>query len=193
MYRIWIIALVVLMLGSSACSPDLPSGSSSAEAPTTAAEDWASLFQRTPYPYTRELPPEPSLIDGTYTKVDLKQGTPVPCRRCPEYAPESGVWKLSFEHGIFRINQTVTGWKSIASFSLSGDRLLIFNDPNCVDTVGEYLWKLEDDQLSLTEIRDSCAIHLRAVTLTQQPWSSCQPPTLEAGISDHWVKPTGCD
>jgi hypothetical protein len=37
------------------------------------------------------------------------------------------------------------------------------------------------------------AIYLRATNLTSLPWLSCQPPNTEAGTTDHWLKPAGCD
>jgi hypothetical protein len=155
---------------------------------------WAELFQRTPYPYTLPLPPaEATPLDGTYTKFETKETPPVPCRRCPDYAPEGGIWKVNFSKGVFRIFHTVTGWKDMGSFVLSGDQLTLANDPVCHEVVGVYRWKLEDGKLILTVIEDKCAIGLRAMNLTKLPWLSCQPPNREAAITDHWPKPTGCD
>jgi hypothetical protein len=61
----------------------------------SSSEIWSGLLQRTPYPYTIPLAPEePTAIDGTYTKFELKDTPPIPCRRCPDYAPEGGLWKM---------------------------------------------------------------------------------------------------
>ena len=71
-------------------------------------------------------------------------------------------------------------------------RLTLFNDPVCHDKVGRYTWIVKNSELTFQEIDDPCAIHLRAVNLTRQPWSSCQPPNAEAAVTDHWLKPAGC-
>jgi len=159
----------------------------------TPAEKWSALLQREPFPYKRELPPlERTLLDGTYTKVDPKKDPQVPCRRCPDYAPEGGIWKIQFDKGVFRIIHLSSGWKSIASFTLEGDRLLLFNDPVCHETTGTYAWKADEGQIVFRAIEDECAIRLRAMNLTQQPWLSCRPPNTEAATTGHWPEPPGC-
>lgn len=160
----------------------------------TPEDGWSDLLQKTPYPFTTPLPsPIRTLVDGTFTKVDPKVSTPVPCRRCPDYAPEGGIWKLNFDKGIYRIRHVITNWKSIGSFTVLDDKITLFNDPNCPDVIGVYNWRIEAGQLILQVIDDSCAIKLRALNLTQQPWQSCQPPNLEAAISGHWLIPIGCE
>jgi len=164
--------------------------------PTSTAADarWTGLFDRTPYPFTTPLPPaRKSPIDGTYIKIDPRTATPFPCRRCPDYAMEGGLWKISFEDGIFRIIYSVNGWRSLGSFSVSGEQLMLFNDPNCIYDVGVYNWKLESGQLFLTEIDDVCSIHLRAENLINQPWLSCQWPDLIALLTGDWAAPAGCE
>lgn len=158
------------------------------------SEIWSGLLQRMPYPYTLPLPLEKSTdIDGTYTKFELKDTPPVPCRRCPDYAPEGGVWKINFNKGVFRILHKVTGWKSIGSFIVSADQIILANDPTCQEVIGLYTWKVEGGALILKAIEDKCAIGLRAKNLTNIPWFSCQPPNTEAAVTDHWPKPTGCE
>lgn len=159
----------------------------------TPAEKWAALLQRQPFPYKRGLPPpERTPLDGTYSKVDPKHDPQVPCKRCPDYAPEGGIWKIQFDKGVFRIIHLSSGWKSIASFALDGDRLLLFNDPVCHETTGIYAWKAAEGQIVFTAIEDECAIRLRAINLTQQPWLSCRPPNTEAATTGHWPEPPGC-
>jgi hypothetical protein len=70
-------------------------------------------------------------MDGTYTKFETKETPPVPCTRCPDYAPESGIWKLNLSKGVFRIFHKATGWKDIGSFIVSEDQLILANDPVC--------------------------------------------------------------
>jgi hypothetical protein len=182
-----IVALLILL-----AIPLYSSGADVTTASTTAI--WYELLQRTPYPYTLPLPPpKASSIDGTYTKFETKEIPPVHCRRCPDYAPEGGIWKLNLSKGVFRIFHTVTGWKDIGSFIISGDQLILANDPVCHEVVGVYRWKLEEAKLILNLVEDNCAIGLRAMNLTKLPWLSCQPPSREAAITDHWPKPAGCD
>jgi hypothetical protein len=126
-------------------------------------------------------------------KIDPKEGTPVPCRRCPDYTQGGGLWKLRLEDGIFRIYHPGTGWKSLGSFAVSGDEVLFFNDPNCINVVGRYTWDLTDGQLTLSVVDDPCAIQLRAKQLTRQPWLSCRPPNQEAAVTGHWEMPEGCE
>lgn len=162
--------------------------------PTPTIDRWIELFERDPYPWTTPLPPsEPTILDGTYTKVDPIEATPFPCVRCPDYKREGGIWKLNLDKGVYRIYHPITGWRSIASYAVLGDRLLVFNDPYCPKEVGIYRWTLEEGMLTLETIQDTCALNLRPKNLSYQPWLSCHPPNVEAAISDHWQKPLGCE
>ncbi len=160
----------------------------------TPADGWQALFQHTPVPWTTPLPPEKdTALDATYVKINPRLATPFPCKRCPDYALEGGLWKLSLNKGTFRIYFTVNGWRSLGSYKVSEDRLYLFNDPYCNWDTGVYTWKLEDGSLTLTEVDDPCSQGLRAANLVDQPWLSCRPPNREAAITDHWMKPKGCD
>jgi hypothetical protein len=193
-FRVVAVALSLIGVACSAAQSSTRQtapGTAESERPTTAHPSVTS--QSSPYPFTTPLPPaDPTILDGLYTKLDPKQGTPVPCRRCPDYAPEGGLWTLTFDKGIFRVFHTVTGWRSVGSFTVSGNRIMLFNDPTCHEEVGIYTWFLEGGWLTLHVVDDRCAISLRAMNLTNQPWASCQPPSSEAAISDHWPKPPGC-
>jgi hypothetical protein len=71
---------------------DILGGAAEAKDPTS--DLWSELLQRSPYPYTLPLPPlNATVMDGTYTKFETKETPPVPCRRCPDYAPEGGICK----------------------------------------------------------------------------------------------------
>jgi hypothetical protein len=170
-------------------------GAARGAAQATPTEDrWSMLFQSTPYPYTAPLPSSSSSpLDGTYVKTDLSQAEHVHCLRCPDYLPEAGLWKLNLDHGIFRIYYEGTGWRSLGSFTIAGDELQVFNDPNCPDVTGAYHWRIADGQLTFSVVEDECSTQLRAANLTKQPWLSCRPPNREAMITDHWAKPPGCD
>jgi hypothetical protein len=154
--------------------------------------EWSAFLQRMPYGFKPLPPEERSALDGTYTKVDPKEDPRVPCRRCPDYAPEGGLWTLQFDRGVFRIFHASSGWKSIGSFVVAADRLSLFNDPVCHELTGIYTWTLQDNHLVLKVVEDECAIRLRATNLAKQPWLSCRPPNTEAAITGHWPAPPGC-
>lgn len=210
------LAAVVAVVASTACYP--PAGPVTVPSPTTgpiAAQDtaqpagvptataegtaepvdrWVELLTRTPYSYTLPLPPHvPTPVDGAYTKIDPRTAPHVHCLRCPDYMMEGGLWKLQLDHGVFRIYYAGTGWRSLGSYTLDGDRIHLFNDPNCTDAVGTYTWKLEGGALVLGAVEDSCGQGLRSANLQDRPWLSCQPPNREAAVTDHWHKPEGCD
>ncbi len=128
-----------------------------------------------------------------YVKSEPDEPTPVPCRRCPDYLPYGGIWKLSFNNAVYRVQYMETGWRSVGSFTLSGDRIAFFNDANCPFDVGTYVWKFEDRALTLKVIDDPCSFGLRALNFARYPWASCQPGNREAAVSDHWQKPRGCE
>jgi hypothetical protein len=159
-----------------------------------AADPWLELLQKNPFPYTTPLPPSSTtVLDGIYVKSEPKAGTPVPCRRCPDYLPEGGLWKLGLNKGAFRIFHPFTGWRSLGSFTVSDERFVIFNDPGCFDIVGVYTWRLEKGQLSFSLIGDPCHVGRRATSFTNTPWQACQPPSSEAAITNHWPVPPGCE
>jgi hypothetical protein len=84
------------------------------QSPAKAA--WNELLQRSPFPYLIPLPePRPTAVDGTYTKSVVAHAERVHCLRCPDYAPEGGLWRIHFDKGTFRIIHTETAWKSIGT------------------------------------------------------------------------------
>jgi hypothetical protein len=170
------------------------------EAQVSPTSIWFGLQERTPYPYTKPLPPSlETSLSGTFTKYDQSWPQWWMCRRCAEYRPAGGIWKIRFDKGIMRIHYNVTNWVSIASYTVSGDHLTIFNDPICPEAVGEYRWSLveklglADRTLVLEVIDDSCSFGLRGKNLGTQEWGSCFPPNEMTGVSDHWHKPPGCE
>lgn len=160
----------------------------------TVTSAWDELLQKTPVAYGTPLPaPVPSALDGTYAKLDPSWPQWWLCKRCADYRDAGGLWKVQFDRGVMRIFYEITGWKGIASFTVSGDRLTIFNDPWCPDETGQYTWVLENGQLNLSVIKDACSFGLRAKNLTKQPWPSCSPPDEAADNADaEWQSPVGC-
>jgi hypothetical protein len=192
--------LIFLVLGMVAYTFASEAGAQSPEPSTSSipggspASIWVELLHKTPYPHTAPLPPlVRTTLDGNYTKFDPKETPPVPCRRCPDYAPGGGIWKLNLDKGIFRIFHEATAWRSIGSFLVHGNQLRFFNDPYCLEAIGTYNWTLEEGRLKLLVVEDECAIGLRAMNFTKLPWLFCRPRSMEAAISDYGYKPPGCD
>jgi hypothetical protein len=193
-----IVPILLLMMMAAACSPTPHDAGQNApetsEIPPTPTGIWSAMLQRTPYPYTTPLPSaSPTTLDGTYVMFDPRPGRRAPCRRCPPYPPEGGVWRLGLDDGIFRVVHDAIGWATLGSFTVSEDRIQFFNDPHCNEDVGIYTWRLESGTLTLEVVTDDCGSGLRARNLVSLPWESCQPPSTEAAISDHWPTPIGCD
>ncbi len=162
--------------------------SSISEMTPVATTVWEALLAQTPVAYTTPLPATAKTpLDGTYAKIDPSQPQWWLCRRCADYRPSGGIWKLQFDQGIMRIYYEVTGWKTIASYTVDGDHLTIFNDPYCRDEVGTYSWKIEAGDLELETIRDTCSFDLRGENLGGQNWSACPPENESAPI------PSGCE
>jgi hypothetical protein len=163
-------------------------------------DPWHALQVKTPHPYLTPLPHSiRNDIDGVYAKLNPSWPQWWQCRRCADYRPAGGIWKLQFDKGVMRIYYDVTGWNSIASYTVTDDRLFLFNDPYCPNEVGEYRfwlvdkWGLQDRLLYLEVIEDHCSIDLRGKNLMEQLWNSCFPPDVMTGASDHWHKPPGCE
>jgi hypothetical protein len=193
------VALLACLAIVAACGT--PATSAPPAMPTPAGP-WQELLATTPFPYLLPLPGGAAgVLDGTYANVEPAAGS-VHCMRCPDYARWGGIWKLNLAGGVFRIYHPDSGWKSLGSFVVARDRvskvefpdkLLLFNDPYCPNVVGVYTWSVQDGNLQLQVVDDTCSYQLRAANLTSQPWLSCSPPNREARVTDHWLKPAGCD
>jgi len=162
-------------------------------ADTDVEEMWDALLKRDPFIYTVPSVSNNTTVDGTYVKKAIKEGEIVPCRRCPDWVPNPGTWRLYLNKGVYRIIHLETGWKSIGTYIVSGDRILFANDPCCINGFGVYSWIVKEHQLTFKMIDDPCAIKLRAKNLTEVSWRSCQAPNIEAAVTEHWPKPMGCD
>lgn len=188
-----LLAMIAIFLA--ACAPATPAPTATpvaADPNATPTNIWIAIQEKTPYAYATPLPPAiASVIDGTYVKSE-EVGSYVHCLRCPDYASDGGIWLLRFDKGIFRIYSRLTGWRSLGSYTLSENRMTLFNDGYCPNEVGTYTWSVEQRKLILKEIKDDCSFRLREKNLTLMGWASCQPPTIEAAITDHWQIPEGC-
>ena len=186
-YAILLLVALVVLVGYFLFSPqgnEVPLAGTLDHVPTNV---WASLLEVTPVSYTTPHPvSNPSPLDGTYAKFDPNWPQWWSCLRCADYRPAGGAWRLQFDKGVMRIYYEVTGWNSLASYAVLENRLYLFNDPYCRDVTGEYAWKLEDGNLMLETIQDSCSFQLRSKNLSGQSWDICDPL---AGAE----KPRGCE
>jgi hypothetical protein len=95
--------------------------------PNSAAQDqrqpaqaWAELFERSPFAYRIPLArDERTPIDGTYTRSAPLKEAHVHCLRCPDWLPEGGVWKISFDKGTFRIMNQDGLWRTMGSYYIA--------------------------------------------------------------------------
>lgn len=167
--------IFILLLVCYACSTDGPLSVPSPPVEETSTSSWLRLQESTPVAHTTPLPPsEPTLLDGVYAKIDPSRPQAWLCRRCADYRPAGGVWRLQFDRGVMRILYSLTEWRSVASYSVAADRLWIFNDPYCPQVVGAYAWRLQEGRLHLQVIDDPCSIELRGMNLSAQAWESCE-------------------
>ncbi len=160
---------------------------------------WNNLLKREPFIYTIPSVKKTTPVDGVYVKNALRQGEKVPCMRCPDWLANPGIWRIYFNRGTYRIINTATGWKSIGTYIVSKNRILLANDPSCINEFGLYTFKFEycnhpykKKYLTFKVIDDPCAIKLRGLNLGEKEWISCHPPNEEAAITEHWPKPDGC-
>ena len=184
--------------------PTAKSTTTAQETPLTPTDVPTAARILEPYPYTTPIPPPtPTILDGIYTREVKFEGTPTPCRRCAPYRAEGGTWTLILDAGAFRVSHNATNFQGIGSFTVSGDQLVLFNDPNCHQYVGHYRWALDGRSLVLRAVADECAFGLREKNLGAGAWikqtdeggyqiDECQPLSMEAAISGHWPIPTGC-
>jgi hypothetical protein len=73
--------------------------------------------------------------------------------------------------GRYYVVHELNDFATRGHYAIEGDRLELFNDPNCPETRGEYAWRLEGGNLTLEAIDDPCAFDLlRARYLSAAPW-----------------------
>lgn len=128
-----------------------------------------------PYPFSSPPPPvKATAIDGTYTRTISKDlaWAPGKCRRCPPYRLEPGRETLVFDSGRFFISHLPPGFRSSGHFTESDNRLLLYNDANCIGLEGTYRWAIEEGVLQLQVIDDECPFtKLRQRFLMAKTWN----------------------
>lgn len=178
----FLFGLLFVVAATAACSGDGDTTITEETSPTTV------ISPGDPYPFATPAPPEEaSPVDGTYSRrTTIRQagGPPIFCQRCAPYRVDAGFSELVLDRGRFFVTfETIPvaspcpdcrippGFRSSGHFTVSGDEIVFFNDPNCTDTRGIYLWTLEDGELTLQLVEDPCPfVHLRARYLTNAPW-----------------------
>jgi hypothetical protein len=152
-----------------------------------------------PYPYTEPAPPQVATeIDGTYMLIltldDLggaSNALPFPCRRCLPYARDPGVMTLIFFQGAYFVDHQMSGFHSTGHYEVDGDRLALFNDPNCSRQRGTYTWQLDGTSLHLEALDDTCAYQgERAADLATEDWTRI--PVCKREVAHLWPGVLGC-
>ena len=135
-----------------------------------------------PYPYlSPTLPPSTTtVLDGTYLRVltlrdvgGARIGLPFRCLRCPPYRVDAGVSTIMFWHGAWFLHHQMSDFKTQGSFVVDGDRVTLFNDPNCPQGEGVYRFEKTAHGLAFETIRDECPWSgERAIDLTRVQWTN---------------------
>jgi hypothetical protein len=195
------VIVVVSKLGTpSASSPASVSPEPSASATTLVAESLDDLpIAVRPYPYAEPAPaPAATVIDGTYMLIltieDLggaSNALPFPCRRCLPYARDPGVMTLIFFQGAYFVDHQISGFHATGHYEVDGNRLALFNDPNCSRVRGTYTWRRDGRSLRLRALDDTCAFQgERATDLASDVWTKI--PVCKREVHHLWPGILGC-
>jgi hypothetical protein len=198
-----LVATIVLLsnLGTPTASPAATSSPAPRPAvETVVAETLGDLpITMRPYAYTKPTPAAaPTEIDGTYMLIltldDLggaSNALPFPCRRCLPYGRDPGVLTLIFFDGAYFVDHQMSGFHATGHYEVDGDRLTLFNDPNCSRVRGTYTWKLDGASLSLEAVDDPCAFKgERATDLASDVWTRI--PVCRREVQRLWPGILGC-
>jgi hypothetical protein len=167
-------AALLAVLSVAGCSADRQAPTGTAASPTGDTDRWRSDPDE-PYPFVTPIPPDtPTPVDGRYVRtLTAAGGAPraIPCRRCAPYRLVRGRAVITFEGGRFHLVHQAANFRASAHYLVEGDRLILFNDPNCSHVRGIYRWSLDGGNLSLEVVEDDCAFDLlRARYLSAAPW-----------------------
>ena len=143
-----------------------------------------------PYPYLSPTPPPtPTVLDGTFMRTltlrdvgGARIGLPFRCLRCPPYRVDAGISTIMFFEGAFFIHHQISDFKTQGSFVVEGDRVTLFNDPNCPQGTGVYEFDLTAHALRFHVIHDDCPWSgERAIDLMRAPWT-------DVHVCVRWIK-----
>jgi hypothetical protein len=144
-----------------------------------------------PYPFLSPTPPPSTrtVLDGTYLRVltlrdvgGARIGLPFRCLRCPPFRIDAGVSTIMFWHGAWFLHHQMSDFKTQGSFVVDGDRVTLFNDPNCPQGEGVYRFEKTTHGLRFETIDDECPWSgERADDLTRVPWTNVH-------VCVRWIK-----
>jgi hypothetical protein len=144
-----------------------------------------------PYPYLSPTPPPSTrtVLDGTYLRTltlrdvgGARIGLPFRCLRCPPYRVDAGVSTIMFWHGAWFLHHQMSDFKTQGNFVVDGDRVTLFNDPNCPQGEGVYRFEKTAHGLAFETIRDECPWSgERAIDLTRVRWTNVH-------VCVRWIK-----
>jgi hypothetical protein len=144
-----------------------------------------------PYPFLSPTPPPSTrtVLDGTYLRVltlrdvgGARIGLPFRCLRCPPYRIDAGVSTIMFWHGAWFLHHQMSDFKTQGSFVVHGDRVTLFNDPNCPQGEGVYRFERSAHGLRFETIDDECPWSgERADDLTRVQWTNVH-------VCARWIK-----
>ena len=144
-----------------------------------------------PYPFLSPTPPPSTrtVLDGTYLRVltlrdvgGARVGLPFRCLRCPPYRIDAGVSTIMFWHGAWFLHHQISDFKTQGSFVVEGDRVTLFNDPNCPKGEGVYRFEKTAHGLRFETIHDDCPWSgERADDLTRVQWTNVH-------VCVRWIK-----
>jgi len=133
-----------------------------------------------PYPFMSPTPPpSPTAIDGTYMRTmtlgdvgGARVGLPFRCLRCPPFRIDAGVSTLVFFHGAYYLHHQLSGFRTMGSFVVEGDRVTFFNDANCPQSPGVYEFELSAHSIRFRVVEDDCPFSgERGFDLMVRPWT----------------------
>jgi hypothetical protein len=144
-----------------------------------------------PYPYLSPTPPPTTetVLDGTYIRTltlrdvgGARIGLPFRCLRCPPYRIDAGVSTIMFWQGAYFLHHQMSGFRTQGSFVVDGDRVTLFNDPNCPQGRGLYAFEMTAHGLRFDVVHDDCPWSgERADDLTAVQWT-------HVNVCVRWVK-----
>ena len=199
-------AVGVLVAGAVLALPSLTATPPVASEATGPIPDWRTTPDE-PYPFTTPVPPLVATdLDGVYARPSTYDfpGTQPLCVRCPPYPADAGTSTWRLEAGRFEVLHETPAYRTSGHFEVSGNRLILFNDTECGNARGVYRWSVASDgALSLSLIVDPCAFGQRWKELAGSAWSLkrsltgerrgyCDPPNVEAAVTEHWPRPSDC-
>jgi hypothetical protein len=152
-----------------------------------------------PYPFMSPTPaPAATPLDGTYLRTltfaelgGARIAMPNRCLRCPPYRIDPGVSSLIFTRGAYYLHHHLSGFRTMGSFVVEGDRVTLFNDPNCPQTPGVYEFDVARHGLRLRVVAEDCPISgERPRDLMFASWT--RVPACVRRIQDLWPGEVAC-